>query len=389
MLHTSILSFNVRRQWLRRQIRSTEGERELSIPGDTITAGSLSELSDQVVQGYLTREMLRSIDVPLWLRLSMPDAPTSGGPGVERELLGRVAQNAIDRGLLIEQESSQRTYSIAALPHDDDAAFCFGLMVGYAVRHDSSIPITLAPSALRALQGKKLTVEDLENEDPRLFKSMRLIESMEDASILDLTFDDVDIRGSSSRAVNNSNKREYTQKMIKRKVQNANATMHSNRNIQAFAQGVHDVVGKRLLTPFSPGELALLVGGSADVDVDEWQAYTTYEGYDATQDPQPTWLWNCIRNEMQREERLLLLKFATGSSRLPPGGFAELQGSDDSAGDAAFCIARMSVDDDNQTLPQASTCTRRLMLPAYSTEQALHERLLVAVRHGSEGFSFA
>ena len=41
------------------------------------------------------------------------------------------------------------------------------------------------------------------------------------------------------------------------------------------------------------------------------------------------------------------------------------------------------------SLPTAHTCFNQLDLPAYDTEDELKEKLLLAIREGSEGFGFA
>ena len=40
-------------------------------------------------------------------------------------------------------------------------------------------------------------------------------------------------------------------------------------------------------------------------------------------------------------------------------------------------------------LPSAHTCFNQLDLPEYLTEDSLREKLLIAIREGSEGFGFA
>jgi hypothetical protein len=40
-------------------------------------------------------------------------------------------------------------------------------------------------------------------------------------------------------------------------------------------------------------------------------------------------------------------------------------------------------------LPSAHTCFNQLDLPDYATEEELREKLLIAIREGSEGFGFA
>jgi len=75
-----------------------------------------------------------------------------------------------------------------------------------------------------------------------------------------------------------------------------------------------------------PRELELLVCGMADVNVEDWRGHTHYQnGYDdrsrTVQD-----FWAVVR-EMSGDQRVRLLEFVTGSSRLPVQGFQGLQGT--------------------------------------------------------------
>ena len=122
----------------------------------------------------------------------------------------------------------------------------------------------------------------------------------------------------------------------------------------------------------------------------------------------------------------LFLKFVTGSSRLPPGGFASLRHAltvvraplygdegepsagvregDESEGDAwvasrARFARRGDANAKTKTktktkdpkrfpLPTAATCFNTLRLPEYPSEAILQHRVATALRHGVEGFGF-
>jgi hypothetical protein len=116
----------------------------------------------------------------------------------------------------------------------------------------------------------------------------------------------------------------------------------------------------------------------------------------------------------------LFLKFVTGSSRLPPGGFDALEypltvvsvplsdiglgsANDDSDNDGDARVGRAArakrvgfsakinkpVKLSRYPLPTSATCFNQLRLPEYPTEQVLHHRIATALRHGVEGFGFA
>ncbi len=100
---------------------------------------------------------------------------------------------------------------------------------------------------------------------------------------------------------------------------------------------------------FNEQELELLISGTPDIDVDEWRSATEYNGYTSS-DPVIVWFWRALKS-FNREERAKVLSFATGTSRVPLGGFVELQGVQ---GTQRFSIHKAYGDTDR--LPQAHTC---------------------------------
>lgn len=100
---------------------------------------------------------------------------------------------------------------------------------------------------------------------------------------------------------------------------------------------------------FNEQEVELLISGTPDIDVDEWRAATEYHGYTGS-DPVIVWWWRALKS-FNREERAKVLSFATGTSRVPLGGFGELQGVQ---GVQKFSIHRAYGTPDR--LPQAHTC---------------------------------
>jgi len=106
---------------------------------------------------------------------------------------------------------------------------------------------------------------------------------------------------------------------------------------------------------FNEQEVELLISGTPDIDVDEWRAATEYNGYTSS-DPVIVWWWRALKS-FNREERAKVLSFATGTSRVPLGGFVDLQGVQ---GVQRFSIHRAY--GDPSRLPQAHTCAYKLTL---------------------------
>src|SRR5947209_6801674 len=94
----------------------------------------------------------------------------------------------------------------------------------------------------------------------------------------------------------------------------------------AFITGFNELIPADLVGVFDERELELLIGGIADIDVDDWKKHTDYRGYQE-QDQVIQNFWKCIRS-WDAEQKSRLLQFATGTSRIPVNGFKDLQGSD-------------------------------------------------------------
>lgn len=116
----------------------------------------------------------------------------------------------------------------------------------------------------------------------------------------------------------------------------------------------------------------MLISGTPDIDVDEWRAATEYNGYTSS-DPVIVWWWRALKS-FNREERAKVLSFATGTSRVPLGGFVELQGVQ---GVQRFSIHRAYGDTDR--LPQAHTCksSSHLCTFHYRTDEHTNLKALI------------
>ena len=118
-----------------------------------------------------------------------------------------------------------------------------------------------------------------------------------------------------------------------------------------------------------------------EIDIDDLKANTEYSNYKPT-DTIIRWFWNTLYS-FSHEKRALFVQFVTGTSKVPLEGFKALEGM---RGIQKFNIHKAF--GSNMTLPSAHTCFNQLDLPEYPSEEVLKERLLFAVREGSEGFGF-
>uniref|UniRef100_A0AC11AUI1 HECT domain and ankyrin repeat containing E3 ubiquitin protein ligase 1 n=1 Tax=Ovis aries TaxID=9940 RepID=A0AC11AUI1_SHEEP len=127
----------------------------------------------------------------------------------------------------------------------------------------------------------------------------------------------------------------------------------------------------------------LLLSGMPEIDVSDWIKNTEYTSGYEREDPVIQWFWEVVE-DITPEERVLLLQFVTGSSRVPHGGFANIMGG---SGLQNFTIA--AVPYTPNLLPTSSTCINMLKLPEYPSKEILKDRLLVALHCGSYGYTMA
>ena len=172
------------------------------------------------------------------------------------------------------------------------------------------------------------------------------------------------------------NKDEYV-----RLIAHHRMTASFRKQIDAFLEGFHELVPSELISIFDPQQLELLTCGLPEIDMDDLHAHTTYQGYKSS-DPQIIFLWNVLRS-FEKLEKALFLQFVTGTSKVPLDGFRSLQGSE---GTQHFNVHKAYGSD---LLPTAHTCFNQLDLPEYESEEKMRAKILIAIREGSEGFSFA
>lgn len=140
----------------------------------------------------------------------------------------------------------------------------------------------------------------------------------------------------------------------------------------AFRRGFYTCLNPKSLTLFTPDQLKALVEGLPDIDIDELQNVTCYEGgYDEIH-PTIVIFWKVVHSWPQ-EKVHQLLEFVTANDRLPVGGMERL----------TFVVQKNGVGD--ARLPTSLTCYGRLLLPEYDSEEKLRKGLDCAVEN-SKGF---
>jgi len=224
---------------------------------------------------------------------------------------------------------------------------------------------------------KKVGLQDMESVDADFFRSLTWALENDITDVLDLTFSTEDdrfgevvtvdlIEDGREKVVTEDNKKEYIDHITEWRI-----SKRIEEQFKAFMEGFNQLIPQDLIAVFDERELELLIGGIAEIDVDDWKKHTDYRGYTES-DEVIVWFWKVVRS-WDSEKKSRLLQFTTGTSRIPVNGFKDLQGSD---GPRRFTIEKAG---ELSQLPKSHTCFNRIDLPPYKNYEALVNKLTLAV----------
>ena len=124
--------------------------------------------------------------------------------------------------------------------------------------------------------------------------------------------------------------------------------------------------------------------GVPEIDLEDWKRHTEYLGEYSRHGAKHKvikWFWKCIE-AMSSEERVRLLQFTTGCSRVPAQGFKALMSNDGNY--RRFNI--QSISKQVSLYPRAHTCFNKLDLPLYKSPGELEAYISVVCNMEVGGF---
>ncbi|KAM4771819.1 E3 ubiquitin-protein ligase HACE1 isoform 3-T3 [Rhinophrynus dorsalis] len=317
------------------------------------------------------------------------------GQGVLREWFDILSSEIINPDYALFTQSADGTTfqpnSNSSVNPDHLNYFRFaGEILGLALYHRQLVNIYFTRSFYKHILGIPVNYQDVASIDPEYAKNLQWILDNDISDLgLELTFsvetdvfgamEEVPLKpGGASILVTQENKAEYVQLVTELRM-----TRAIQPQINGFLQGFHMFIPPSLIQLFDEFELELLLSGMPEIDVNDWIKNTEYTSGYEREDQVIQWFWEVVQ-ELTQEERVLLLQFVTGSSRVPHGGFAYIMGG---SGLQNFTIAAVAYT--SNLLPTSSTCINMLKLPEYPSKEILKDRLLVALHCGSYGYTMA
>jgi E3 ubiquitin-protein ligase NEDD4 len=258
--------------------------------------------------------------------------------GLSREFFFLLSHEMFNPFYCLFEYSAHDNYTLQINPHSGVNPehlnyFKFiGRVVGLAIFHRRFLDAFFIGALYKMMLNKPVSLQDMEGVDADFHRSLVWTLENDITDILDQTFVAEDERfgvtrveelkpGGRDIAVTNENKKEYVDLMIKWRIQK-----RVDEQFQAFIGGFHELIPADLVNVFDERELELLIGGIAEIDVEDWKKHTDYRGYTES-DEVIKFFWQTIRS-WDGEQKSRLLQFATGTSRIPVNGFKDLQGSD-------------------------------------------------------------
>lgn len=251
-----------------------------------------------------------------------------------------------------------------------------GLLFGCSLRTGVRFPLPLPAFVWKPLVGDQLTTSDLAAVDFSAVESLKFIEScpietldqtlhqnfttkLSDGTVVELKENGTSIQ------VNAENRQEYVGLVLA-----ARLTEHTSA-IEAIRRGISKIVPIQLLNMLTARDLELLICGNSFIDIDLLRRHTKYSGV-SPDAPHIDMFWRVLE-DFDQAHRRLFIKFAWAQEALP---------SDDAEfirTHTRFLIKASSQSNPDKSLPKSDTCFFNLMLPAYSTEDIMKERLVYAV----------
>ncbi|KAK7207807.1 E3 ubiquitin-protein ligase hula [Myxozyma melibiosi] len=303
--------------------------------------------------------------------------------GVSREFFFLLSHEMFNPFYCLFEYSAHDNYTLQINPHSGINPehlnyFKFiGRVVGLAIFHRRFLDAFFIGAFYKMVLKKRVVLSDMEGVDAEFYRNLSWTLDNDITDILDLTFsteDDrfgelvtVDLKPNGREIpVTNENKREYIELITEWRI-----SKRVEEQFKAFMSGFNELIPQELINVFDERELELLIGGIADIDVDDWKKHTDYRGYSES-DEVIQWFWKCVRS-WDAEQKSRLLQFTTGTSRIPVNGFKDLQGSD---GPRRFTIEKAG---EIQQLPKSHTCFNRVDLPPYKDYDAMVQKMTLAV----------
>ena len=297
--------------------------------------------------------------------------------------------------LFIQSENNEFSYILNPFlfPNEENFKYCrlIGLLLGKAIMQNITINICFNKLIYKMILCEKIQFEDLMFIDNQLYKSLNNLK--ENLKYNDINDDNnilKDLEMNYAIEMRDVNNHLHSFELIKngRNINVENLDDFIQKRIQ-FLTGIYEPFIKEIRSIFykympidkikclNSDELELILNGRPFIDCDEWKSFTEYKEPYNENHIVIKWFWEILSGLSQKELSNFLL-FATGSSRVPLGGFMELEGNDGIIN--RFTIYYLPYNYKVKNFIKSHTCFNRIELPCFTNKKDLED----AIRFVSE-----
>jgi len=381
-----LLDFDNKREYFRAQLKKLHARTYGEVLRLKVSRGSVLADSFHRLKGKSTQEWQGRLEVDF----QGEEGLDLGGP--TREWFSVLSQDIFNANyalfILATNGASFQPNPRSYINPDHLDYFTFiGRVIGKALLDGLCLEVHFTRSFYKHILGQEVTVSDLEDLDPDMYKGLQSLLSLdldsnevcecyfsyEEEHFGSVVTKELVPNGKQIR-VTEQNKGDYVKRLCSMKM-----TDGIQPQITAFLAGLYSLIPQGLLSLFDARELELVIAGIEEIDVSDLREHTEYQGY-GRDAPAIKWFWEVVE-DMAPQERALLLQFVTGSSKVPLEGFRTLQGN---SGIQRFQIHKSYAGPER--LPTAHTCFNQLDLPEYPSKEVLRNRLMLAICEGSGYF---
>lgn len=238
--------------------------------------------------------------------------------GLSREFFFLLSHEMFNPFYCLFEYSAHDNYTLQINPHsginpEHLGYFKFiGRVVGLAIFHRRFLDAFFIGAFYKMILKKKVALMDMEGVDAEFHRTLSWSMENDITDVIFSTFSVEDERfgekvtvdlkpGGQDIEVTNENKKEYVELITEWRIQK-----RVEEQFNAFVAGFHELIPADLVNVFDERELELLIGGIADIDVDDWKKHTDYRGYtESDLVVQNFWKVSLLRNSFKQQAMVL------------------------------------------------------------------------------------
>jgi hypothetical protein len=250
--------------------------------------------------------------------------------------------------------------------------YWLGVACGKAVLMDVILSVPFNPAFLKMVIGGTVTVAEV---DPQLARSLAQPAGLVGQPFTYPGIPELElVRNGANVEVTEANLAEFV-RLIER------TTVELPEIVTQFRAGLSTIVPWELFRMFTPDEMRCVISGETPAMTrEDLERYAVISHGFSADSPQVTMFYELI-GELSPREQSFLVRFITGSDRLPIGGLRNLS--------PPLTLAVRAVlpgQSPDETLPSVMTCTNYFKVPEYSSREMMKQQVLKAILEGQESF---